>query len=65
MLHKLTEGYTIREIQPMLIDPPARGVQQDKPGRHAAQSAVERLRIKLGARTLAQAVHNAHGLGIL
>lgn len=66
VLERIAEGYTIPEIQPMLTQPAARGSHAGKPpGRHAAQSAAEQLRVKLGAHSLPQVVHRAHQLGLL
>ena len=66
VLARVAEGYTVAEIQPQLTQPVARGSHAgEPPGKNAAQSSAEQLRVKLGARTLPQVVHRAHQLGLL
>jgi len=66
ILKHLAEGLTLAEIQQVMDQPVQRGSHAgEPPGKNAAQSAGNTLRLKLGAKTYAEAVHLGHRMGLL
>ena len=66
ILEHLAQGLTLADIQQVMDQPVQRGSHAgEPPGKNAAQSAGNTLRLKLGAKTYAEAVHLAHRMGLL